>query len=433
MTARVLLPLHALQLAILLWLAYRGIFCCDASYYMHAGQRLVEQGLGYQDDFSGYRSYFVPLVFGLLQKIPMFALGESHESLPVTLSIVFTLVSFATSLYVVRQEGVRRWLTFAIPAFFNPFLLGHVIAPLQESVLMIVVVPLLVVLLAVRQRSPVATFALAVLTASLAFIIRGSMLWIAAPVAIFVALEMRRNRETWRAAPRLLLAAILVAIPLVLVAPQSWQMQQRFGTLDPYPNRKGIVEMQTFFGISMFKLTTMLYEGKWTQLRALTPFDALPIPEKTKLSWYAENKGPAVFLVIAHIWSGLHYDVLTTYVKFRAFRILNPWIVLSSFVVAYGLMGLVAAYRRLETSRAAMLSALFAFSCLYTAFVGVESRFGIFGFLALSVGAAVLASSPEGRAQMKSTFPLALAYVLLCLVFNAMLIYAAPEMRITPR
>ena len=433
MTARVLLPLHALQLAILLWLAYRGIFCCDASYYMHTGRRLLEQGLGYGDDFAGYRSYFVPLVFGLLQKIPMFALGESHESLPVTLSIVFTLVTFGTDVYILRREGLRRCLMFAVPAFFNPFLLGHVIAPLQESVLMIFVVPLIVVLLAVRQRSPVATVLLAVLTASLAFIIRGSMIWLAAPVGIFVVLEMRRNRETWRAAPRALLAAIVLAIPLALVAPQSWQMQQKFGTLDPYPNRKGIVEMQTFFGISMFKLTTMLYEGKWTQLRALTPFDALPVPEKTKLSWYAENKGPAVFLVIAHVWSGLHYDVLTTYVKFRAFKILNPWIVLSSFVVAYGLIGLVAAYRRLETSRAAMLSALFALSCLYTAFVGVESRFGIFGFLAVSIATSVLAASPDGRAQMKSAFPLALAYVLLCLVFNAVLLYAAPEMRITPR
>jgi hypothetical protein len=432
MIQRVLLPLHAAQLAILLWLAYRGIFCCDAYYYMNLGARLFDAPWPYHDDFAGYRSYFVPLVFWLLQKIPAPALGESHESLPVTLSVVFTLVSYVASLHIARREGIRRYLVFAIPTFFNPFLLGHVVAPLQESVLMLFVTPLIVVLLAVRQRSPLATFAMAVAAASFAFIIRGSMVWIAAPLLVFVALEIRRNRDSWRAAPRGALAAIAVLVPLVLVAPQSWEMQQKYGTLDPYPTRNDIVGMQTFFGISMFKTTTMLHDGKWTQLRALSPFDALPIPQKMKLSWYAENKGPAVFMVLAHVWAGLHYDVLTTYVKFRQFKILNPWIVLSSFVVAYGLLGF-GMYWRLEPSRAAMLAAMLALSCLYTAFVGVEARFGLFGFLALSVVAAQLAASPDGRARMRSTLPLALAYVLLCVVFNSVLLYAAPEFKIIPR
>jgi hypothetical protein len=119
-------------------------------------------------------------------------------------------------------------------------------------------------------------------------------------------------------------------------------------------------------------------------------------------------------------------------VKFRQFKILNPWIVLSSFVVAYGLLGF-GMYWRLEPSRGAMLAAMFALSCLYTAFVGVEARFGLYGFLALSVVGAQLAASPDGRARMRAAFPLALAYVLLCVVFNSVLLYATPEFRIIPR
>ena len=44
-------------------------------------------------------------------------------------------------------------------------------------------------------------------------------------------------------------------------------------------------------------------------------------------------------LVLGHVWAGLHYEVLTTYVRFEQFHIVNPWIVLSSFIVAYGYFG----------------------------------------------------------------------------------------------
>ena len=40
MIARVLVPLHALQLAALLWLAHRALFCCDAHYYIDVGRAI---------------------------------------------------------------------------------------------------------------------------------------------------------------------------------------------------------------------------------------------------------------------------------------------------------------------------------------------------------------------------------------------------------
>jgi hypothetical protein len=52
MTARVLLPLHALQLALLLGLAYGAVFCCDAYYYIGTGRLLWSEGLVYGDDFA---------------------------------------------------------------------------------------------------------------------------------------------------------------------------------------------------------------------------------------------------------------------------------------------------------------------------------------------------------------------------------------------
>lgn len=427
MSARALAAMHAAQLAFLLWLAFTTPFCCDAYYYMHMGQRFLEEGPLAADDFAGYRSYFVPLLFGLLQQLPAPTMPGQGESLPFTLAVAFTAVSFLASRFILRRESRARYLTFALPTLFNPFLLAHVPFPLQESVLMLLVVPILVVLLAVRGRSPQATLALAVLAASLAFVIRSSVAWVALPLALFVALEALRDAPAWRAAPRARLAAIALVIPLLLVAPQSLLMQQRFGTLHPYPKSDVMVE-QIFYGISMFKVTTMLHEGKWKQLRSHTPWNPLPLERKIRLAFYLENPGPAVMLVAAHVWAGLHYDVLTTYVRFEQFRILSPWVVLCGFVVAWGLMGLWRYLREpAERSRAIFAAAVFLMSCLYTAFLGVEARFGMLGFLAVSVGAAWLASRPEGRAAMRSSLPLASAYALLCLAFNAMLLYASPE------
>src|SRR5262249_10250329 len=151
---------------------------------------------------------------------------------------------FATGVAIVRREGLGRWLVFALPTFFNPFLIAQVPIPMQESVLMLAAVPLVVALLALRRQTPTATMALAVLAASIAFLVRGSMGWIALPLALFVLLEMRAEPAAWRAASRIRLAAIAIAIPLALVAPQSVVMEHKLGTADPYPNRADFAKLQ---------------------------------------------------------------------------------------------------------------------------------------------------------------------------------------------
>jgi len=426
MRRRWLVALHVAQAAFLFWIAWRGDFCCDAYYYLHTGQRLLREGIAYHDDFAGYRSYLVPLVFGLLDLIPAPSMRGSGQSIPFTLGAAFVAASVAASLHVLRRESAGRYLTFAIPVLFNPFLLAHVPAPLQESVVMIACVPLLFVLLAVRERSPYATVGLAALVVSLAFTIRGSMAWLALPLAIFVALEARRAPARWREASKAKLAALAAGVFVALIAPQSLIMAQKLGTLDPYP-RRWIVDQQAMFGVEMFKYATLKHEGKWKGLRFHTPYDSLPLEKKT-FAFYRENTGPAVLLVVTHVWAGLHYDVLTTYVKMSDLKILNVWIVLSSLVVAWGILGLLRYCRDpAERSRGMLLASMLVLSCGYTAFAGVEARFGMLGFLALSLGAAQLFSSPGGRTVVRSSLPLALAYAVLCLAFNGLLLYTTPE------
>jgi hypothetical protein len=422
----VAIALHAGQAAALLWLAMRSDFCCDAYYYLLTGRNLLAEGLRYHDDFAGYRSYFVPLVLGLLDKLPLPAMRASGQAIPGALALAFVAVSALSSAWVLRRESLGRYLVFALPLLFNPFLLGHVVAPLQESIFMLAWVPLLFVLLAVRERSVYATLGLVVLLGALAFTIRGSFAWVAAPLALFLALEVRRSPAPWRAASRARLAAIALAASVPLVAPQCYIMQQKFGTPDPYPMR-WIVNQQEFFGVELFKYATMKDGDGWRGLRYITPWATLPMERKTG-DFYIQNKGPGVFLVLTHVWSGLHYDVLTTYIRKPQVRILNPWIVLSSFIVAFGLLGLVRGLREPgERSRAVLLAAAFILSCGYTAFVGVEARFGIIGFAALSLASASLLSSGPGRAAARESLPIACAYVALCLAFNAMLTYSTRE------
>jgi hypothetical protein len=432
MSARALLGLHAAQLAFLLWIAATTGFCCDADYFLRAGAGLMRDGLFFQNDFAGYRAYLVPLVFGLLQQLPGPAMPASGEVLPFWLAISFTLLSLAASRYILAREGRRRYLVFALPTLFNPFLLAHVTTPLQDGVLVLLLTPLIAMLLAVRVRTPYATIGLAVLAASLAYVIRGSMPWVAVALAIFVALEIRRDPAMWRAASRPALAAIALAIPVVLLAPQSATMYRQFGTLHPYPDAS-MLQAQVQFGIELLRYGTVLHQGEWKAMRSLSPFTTRPVEQK-KLGFYRAEPGAGALLVLGHVWAGLHYDVLTTYFRFEQLAIVSAWMPLSAFVVAYGVLGLAHGWKEpQERSRTAFLAALFFLSCAYTAFIGVEIRHGLLGFLALSVAAARLAAGPDGRDLMRATFPLAAAYALLCIAFNAMLLYAVPEIGGMPK
>ncbi len=417
----VILALHALQGAFLLWLALDAVFCCDALYYLHVGQGMLAEGLLYEHHFEGYRSYLVPIMVASLDALPLPAASASGSSYPLAAGLVFWLISLGCSLLILRQESLGRYLVFALPTLFNPFVLAHIPAPLQESAFVLLCVPLLVLLVAVKRSSANRTLGLALLIFTLAYVIRGSFVWLLAPLALFVLFEAIRSGTRWqqaRLAP-LLLVGLLATVPLL--APQSWTMYQKFSSIDPYPST-AVMDFQIEMGVANLKYGTLAIGDQWTGMWYRSPFAELPVEERT-LGFYFRHPGPGLLMMGSHVWSGLHYDVLTTYVRVEELRIASPWLVLSSLIVAFGIVGLIQGWRsRVEPELDLLLTLMVLLSCAYTAFIATEARFGLIGFIALSIAAARPMAWPAGRRAMLDVAPLALIYALACLLFNGLLL-----------
>jgi hypothetical protein len=417
----VVLALHAVQAVFLIWLALDAVFCCDALYYLHVGQGMLAEGLLYDHHFEGYRSYLVPLLSALIDGLPLPAANASGSSYPLAASLVFWLISLACSLQILKHESLGRYLVFALPTLLNPFVLAHIPAPLQESAFVLLCVPLLVLLVAVQKSSATRTLGLALLIFTLAYVIRGSFIWLLVPLASFVLFEAIRSGSRWQRAKLapLLLVGLLATVPLL--APQSWTMYQKFPSIHPYPST-AVMDFQIEMGVANLKYGTLKMDDHWTGMWYLSPYAYRPAEERT-LGFYVRNPGPGLLLIGSHVWSGLHYDVLTTYVRVEELRIASPWLVLSSLIVAFGIIGLVQGWRsRAEPELDLLLTLMVLLSCAYTAFIATEARFGLVGFVALSIAAARSTAWPEGRRAMLNAAPLALIYALACLLFNGLLL-----------
>lgn len=416
--------LHAVQFAILLSLALRAEFCCDATHNLILSGQLLSSGLLYDDPYAGYRSYFVPLLYALLDAVPQPFATKSGHAFPVVAAVAFTAVSIVASVVALRRESLTRYLAFALPTLFNPFVLALVPYPIQESAIVLLCVPLFFLIVCDTRPEAGRTLFLALLLGALAYIIRSSLFWLLLPLAIVVALDLARAPRAGiarRVASRAALAGIAA---LVLFAPQVYIAYAKFGSLNPYP-ATAVVDAQIGWGIEMLKYATIFDGETWSGLRYASPYAALPVGQKS-IGFYLTNPDAGLFLGLSHVWAGLNYDALTPYVARGDLHALTPWLVLSALTVAFGVAGLYRMIASAFDRRAGvLLVAVLVMSCAYTFFSAAEARFGMWGFMALSIGAAHLASSREGRSRAGAIAPSALAYVLSAFLINASLLSAA--------
>ncbi len=414
----VLLVAHALQLAYLLWIAAHAKSCCDATvYYIPAGRSIIHDGLLWQDPYAGYRFYFVPMVFGLLEEIlDAFGRGASIvESLPFALAGMLCLTSLLASIYIARREGMRRWAMFAVPLLLNPFVLAIVPYPLQESVVVIFGMPLLFLLLARQQEDFRWTCIIAGLFAGIVFVARSSLLWIALPTLLFVAYKsaQRSSRTILQG------AALAIVVSTALVWPQCYISWEKFGTLNPL-SQTAVGEDQIAYGVEVLH-NSASYSGE--AFAVWSPYRELPVSEKN-LAFYLNHPKEGLFLAITHVWSGLHYVAVIPYISEADVSIVNLWLLGSAFVVCFGVLGLPRLFKQPgERGAALFLAATTVLSCAYTAFVATESRFGLVGFAALSVAAWQLAMDPNERGFCLRVLPLVVVYAALCIALNALLLY----------
>jgi hypothetical protein len=427
-----LLLLHAVQLGFLIVIARHADFCCDAWYYLDTGKQLLRDGILYVDHYAGYRSYFVPAAVALLSHLPVPEAHTAGITFPYAASACFTLFSIAASAHALKRLGWARYLRWAIPLLFNPFLLAYVPYPMQESILVLMLSPLLFLLLAIQDRPFHRMIFLAVLIAALAYFIRSSLLWFVAPVIAFVIVDVRGRLS--RAEPlkigRAVALGLIAFVPLA--APQSYIAYEKFGTVRPYPSGD-VANNQLVWGPTMYKYATLKTATGWQGLRYATsaPTTASATIASESRTAPATMSGAAFYwqypmmalpIVLGHVWAGLHYDTLVPYITTPLSGQPSPELITSSLVVILGLLALWSLRRQWHSSAPQMfLVTTLVMSCAYTAFVATEARFGLLGFAALSIAAAGLPFDENLRRASIAALPMILLYVLASCLINALL------------
>ena len=415
-----LLLLHAAQFAFLFHLVHTTTYCCDADYYVDLASRIFSDGLLYEDVYSGYRSYLVPLVLGVLRWPVHFFHGvDPTLGMRVMVCFAYSAVSFATTLRVVREAGWRDAATVSLPIFFNPLVLHLVPLPLQEAVIALLVLPMLVLLLTARTTLA-RRAALAILCGTVAFLIRLPMAWMIGACLLYLFACYRWDRasgERFAFAP----LALACVVSLLLLLPQLLISHARFHSWTPYPSTL-TYRAQVAFGIDDYRYDTVISPDHPPQgLAVATPYKALPGERKT-LAFYVEALPDGPLLALAHVWIALHPWSFRMYPSADE---TGPSLTILASSAA--LMSLALIYldefrtRRDERKTMALLVALVALSSASIAFAAVETRFGIISYSATSVAAMRLLADREGRRRAMRNLPLVIGYVSACVLLGELL------------
>lgn len=419
--------LLALQAAFLGYFAATANFTGDGGYYISMAGKLWTEGLLHDDPYLGYRSYFVPLWIALVAHLPgaKSFVADPAFHFGTNQSALFFLLTVALMMAAHRKGMLRQALPYFLATMFNPFLLAYVAMPLQESVLVFFVAPMLLLVCAPGFVSASARIALVVLIGFLACIIRSSLVWVAVSVIGYLVWAGLASRPQW--ARHWKPAALAGIAGVLLLAPQWYVVANSRDRIAAVAvGQEALLESQIAWGIRVFKYGTLLEGRETSGVWFHSPFkDAAPPHD---LGFYARHPLQGAVLVAAHVYSGLHYDVPRPYFSRSDVHIVSAWLLVSSLTVFYGVLALFEILRKrlpMPGETTALLAGLLILSCAYTAFVATEARFGLLGFTALSIAACAAFAHDASRARAMALLPLAAVYVVLAVLVNTWFLSSA--------
>lgn len=409
----------------LLLSTFKLTYCCDAGYYLEIGLRIFEDGLFYDDYYSGYRSYFAPIIFGGLQKIFLLSFQSydyAIKAVRIFLCFFYVLAMTGTSIFVLKREGIKSSLTYSLPIAFNPAVLHMVSLPMQESLIAIFCFPVIIILLSIRRGSLSFCLAWLLFFGIIGYLIRSSLLWLLVPCLAYAIMSYRRylNKDISLGNISALRRTIILCV--LLFIPQCWISYAKFASFNPYPSVSTATD-QIAWGIGAFKYQTVISKDSAVGLFYPTPFKYTP-ENNRGLGFYFSNPGAGLLLATTHVWVGLHPDTYKVFLSPKDIRPVSFTVLVSAVIVGLGLVGLFGAARTSPFDPGSIfLLLMFAMSCAYTALIATETRFGIFGYIAVSVAAVQLLATREGRRAALISLPLVLAYAVISLILNALLVY----------
>jgi mRNA-degrading endonuclease YafQ of YafQ-DinJ toxin-antitoxin module len=379
-----------LQLLLGVWMIASMDYCCDSGYYLTAGKQLLDQGLFTPYQYEGHRSYLAPVSIRLIHDLPfaswISALSRinDYQRFAVNLLPIWMLMSFAASKYAMTRVEPRRAQWIAALVYANPILLGHILVPMQESIMLLVFAPVFA-LLSLGLLSSM-RLASAVLLTVIAYMIRESYAFVAAPLLIFAIYNRLFQRGEYRSQSiRATILAVLAGA--LLIAPQSIRNHQLHGHFAVYHSAQ-IQNDQLLWGTRMYKYATEKIDGNWKGVAYQIPETEVVANGLSLITALKQQEAYATKAIANHMLVGLVHDQVGPYGPKAGTSVRGMLILFSSGVVFFGLAGMALMLMDKTQVRSAFaLSALLLLSLAYTAFVATETRFGILGFFALCLSA----------------------------------------------
>jgi hypothetical protein len=430
-----LLFVHALQLLLFAGLIVTTDYCCDAGYYIEVGNALLREGLFVAYPYDGHRSYLTPLLAALIHKLPFAALfSQLVEVAPtqiygINVAFVWSGITWAClrllsggSVLPLRclstcsvlpprslsasKLSPRHLLAIGVLGFCNPVLLAYLVLPMQESIMLLIFVPCLI-LLSCGLASPL-KLALAIALSGYAYMVRESYAFVALPLLLLWLLPLLR--KNLRSAPQSK-PAIATALVLIfgLALPQVIRNNALHQITRPY-HSQDVQNLQLEWGARMYKYNTERINGEWKGVEYRVPEHArTALPNL--ISALQTLDARALPIVGSHVLTGLVHEQAGAYGPASSTAANVFWQLFSAITLALGMFGIVDLVRAKDSQAVAvMLGSLLGLSMLYTAFVAAETRFGIIGFIALTLAAVDWLSKPHSvRANA-----IALAMIALC-------------------
>lgn len=301
--------------------------CCDASLYLIGGRRLVSDGLLFQNVYSGYRSVlnygFVESVRSIGAMIATITFSSVSDKEAYTIGAITIFV--ITGILLITQFGHRKeFLLFFLAVYLNPITVAMLPYPIQESQMVLLIGPTFVisgVLLATRNW-PLAIISLWVLS-SLLWMVKGSLALIALPIAVLSTYLFFKDASRHRI-PTLM----GVALATVVIGPQSYVTQLKFGTLYPYP-QTGVLFKQIQLGQTAWHYETVYAQNRDGSYRWQGEFSRnTNIPTETTQEYFAQiYEAPYVIVGnwVGHLYSAFNYSNPQVYIisQFTHISILN--------------------------------------------------------------------------------------------------------------
>ena len=365
-------------------------YCCDAGFYLATGRLLINDGLLAAYAYDGHRSYLAPILIYGVHALP-FAdwlgnlVGVSDaQRYGINAFVLFWLLTNFVLMRLMRRQSLLLVIASAF-VWCNPILLAHLVVPLQESALLIVFLP--VFLLLIVGDLPGYRLALGILLSVYAYMVRESYAFIALPLMLLAIVPMLGVwTDAVRPAQSKLALCVALLISIGLVAPQSWRNHSLHGDLAPYHSAE-VQSDQLLWGAKMYRYSTEKIDATWHGFQYLIP-EQFRTAAPTLPAALLNGESLAISSVLNHMAVGLIHDSPGPYVAYSSATSRRGWALLSTAVVVLGGFGMFFSLRARETRLRGVVSmTLLALSLGYTAFVAAETRFGILGFAALSIGA----------------------------------------------